>query len=363
MKITPTVSLVFTAIIILWSCNKSEKASAETKDITQAVYASGKILPLNHYLVIARFPGYIDKIHVKSGDMVHAGEPLVTLRNEANEFAISSASNIEDLARRNADSNGPLLSSIREDLQATRSKYELDSINFVRNSSLLREDAISRVVFDQSKTQLDLSRSAYQRSKSNYQSATDRSRTEYLNAVNQSRSQRSTRNDYVLTAAIDGKVYDVVPKVGDLVTAQSLIVEMGAADSFEVELSIDETDIGLVKLGQQVIFGIDAYPDKPFKGTITEIVPKVILNNKSSRVKADITSIPDCPLFSGMSVEGNIVIGTKKNCLVVPRDYVKNGNQIKVEGEEKPRTIRKGLEDLQHIEVIEGLTGDETIIK
>ena len=333
------------------------------KDITQAVYAAGKVLPINHYVVYSKTAGYVEKIFVQSGDTVKQNDPLIAIRNETNEQSISSAANVVELAKKNADENGPQLSAAREEMQAAKARYELDSLNFKRNTSLKNEDAISQQSFDQSKTQLDISRSAYFRSKENYTAQRDRYRTDYLNALNQSAAQQSVRGDYRLLSAVSGKVYDVLPEVGDLVSAQTPLLEIGDATSFEVELSIDETDIGLVMTGQKVMFGIDAYPEQPFYGTLKEIFPKVISNSKSSRAKATIEIVEGKPLYSGMSVEGNIIVLTKKSCLVIPREFLKNGNFVQVKGESSLRKITKGIEDLQFVEVLEGLNESDELEK
>jgi multidrug efflux pump subunit AcrA (membrane-fusion protein) len=361
-----TNRLLLTIAIVAASisgCRQSATVKPERRDITQAVYASGKVLPLNHYLLYAKAPGYVEAIHVKAGESVRSGQRLITLRNDVNEFTISSTSNLAALARLNADENGPALSALKQEKEAARARYELDSINFNRNSSLMKDEAISKVAFDQSRTQLDLSRSGYRRAIESYNAAVARYKTEYLNALNQSGSQQSNRKDYDLLSAIDGKVYDVLPNVGDLMGVQSPLIELGDATRFEVELSIDETDIGLLKEGQQVIYGIDAYPDLPLRGVITEIIPRVNVNSKSARVKAGIEVPNDLRLYSGMTVEGNIIIGTRKNALVIPREFVRNGDLVRIAGEDSPRHIRKGFEDLEFVEVLEGLNGDEELKK
>lgn len=351
-------------MLFLTACSRnSNTVQPEHRDLTQAVYASGKVLPLNRYVVFPKYPGYVEEIFVRSGQSVRKGDPLLAIRNETNELAINSSGNAAELARKNADENGPLLTSMREELKAAKAKHELDSLTFTRNQALLKEDAISRQLFDQSKAQADISRGAYMRSKEAYQAAVERYRTEYRNSALQADAQRANRGDYRLLAAIDGKVYDVAPQVGDLVGVQSAMLELGSADSFEVELSIDETDIGLIRNGQEIIYGIDAYPSEPFRGTVKEIIPKIISNSKSSRVKATIQSTASHPLYSGMSVEGNIIIEKKKNCLVIPREFIHNGNQVNVKGNDQPQTIIKGAEDLQFVEVVSGLTGTETLVK
>jgi multidrug efflux pump subunit AcrA (membrane-fusion protein) len=350
-------------IALLTGCNSAVTVKPERKDITQAVYASGKVLPLNHYVLYPKAAGYVVALHVRAGDPVRTGDRLITLRNDVNEYSISSSENTAELARRNADEQGPVLSALRQELEASRSRYELDSLNFRRNSALLKEEAISRSAWEQSEVQVDVSRSVYNRSRANYLAAKDRFGTEYMNARNQKDAQRSNRNDYELLSAINGKVYDIMPEVGDLVGLQSPLADLGDASRFEVELSVDETDIGYLQTGQKVIYGIDAYPDQPFEGVITAIIPKVTATSKSSRAKATIQVPEGISFYSGMTVEGNIIIRSRKNALVIPREYVKNGNEVKVKGEDAPRHIKKGLEDLEYVEVLEGLSENETLIK
>lgn len=346
------------------SCNKAGGFEKPVrKDITQVVYASGKVLPQNRYTVVSRFPGYIEKIYVKPGQIVEAGDPLISVSNDANEYAIRSAENLLQLAEENADVNGPILSGMKEEVEAARSKYILDSINYNRTAALYRENATSRMTFDQSETALDLSRRNYFRANDNYNAARKRYQVEFLNAKNQAEAQRSNRSDYRILAAVSGKVYDVIPEVGDLVTNQTALMEIGDASAFEVELSVDETDISLIRPEQVVAYAIDAYPDRMFSGKIREVIPRVLSTSKSSRVFATFETDTLTELYSGMSVEANIVIREKKNCLVIPREFVKGGNQVLVKGEEKPRIIKKGLEDMQFIEVLDGLKESDELMK
>src|SRR5258708_7533712 len=86
------------------SCKKGKDVTTPIrKDLTQAVYASGKLYPVNDYRVYSKLPGYIEKIHVHVGDSVKLGEPLMTIKSEISELNVNSAKNLLDLARKNAD--------------------------------------------------------------------------------------------------------------------------------------------------------------------------------------------------------------------------------------------------------------------
>lgn len=351
-------------LLLLSACSRSgQETRPVRKDITQAVYASGKIYPIGHYTVFSKIPGYVEQVFVTPGQAIRRSDPLISVRNETNEMNLESARNLVKLAQLQADANGPLLSGLDQEVRAARARYLLDSTTAARTSSLWSQQATSRQQFDQSQTQFDLSKSQYQRTLENYAANRERLAVEYLNARNQLEALTANRSEYRILSVMDGKVYDVLPAAGDLVNAQLPLVEIGDSSRFEVELSVDETDIALLRPGQKVVYAIDAYRDSIFHGIITELFPRVNVLTKSSRVKASFDAPPGVQLFTGMSAEANILVSEKKHALVIPKEFIRNGNQVKLKGQEQPRTIRKGLEDLQFVEVLEGLSESDVLIK
>ena len=281
----------------------------------------------------------------------------------AYEMNLESARNLVELAKLQASQHGPVLSGLDQEVRAAKARYLLDSTNATRTASLWQQQATSRQQLDQAQTQFELSKSQFQRAKENYTSNRERLEVEYRNAVNQLEALTANRSEYRILSVLDGKVYDVIPEVGDLVNAQTPLVEIGDSSRFEVELAVDETDIALLHTGQPVVYAIDAYRDSVFHGVISEIIPRVNVLTKSSRVKATFNLSPGVQLYTGMSAEANILISEKKNALVIPKEFVRNGNQVRLKGEDQPRTIRKGIEDLQFIEVLEGLSEQDILVK
>lgn len=351
-------------IVLAASCRRStQETQPVRKDITQAVYASGKLYPLGHYTVFSKIPGYVEQVFVHSGQSVKCGDPLVSVRNETNEMNLESARNLVQLARMQADPGGPVLSGLDQEVRAARARYQLDSVTAMRTTALWNQQATSRQQFDQAQTQFELSRSQYRRALENLTANRERLEVEYRNAVNQLAALTANRTEYRILSVMDGKVYDVIPEVGDLVNAQTPLVEIGDSTRFEVELAVDETDISLLRPGQSVVYTIDAFRDSIFRGTITELFPRVNVLTKSSRVKASFDPPAGTVLYTGMSAEANILITEKKNALVIPKEYLRNGNQVWIKGEERPKTIRKGIEDLQFIEVLDGLSENDVLVK
>lgn len=353
---------LFLILLGLSACRSADEIKPERKDLTHAVYASGKIFPLNHYVVLSKYPGYIRKLLVKAGDSVAAGTPLVIIENTASEMNEKSARNLYDLAMQNADENGPVLKALIQETKAARSKYELDSTNLKRSEALFASDALSRLNLDQARTLSDASKATYIKATEGLSNTRSRLRVELLIAQNQWQALLANRQEYTILSVISGKVYDILPEEGDLAAAAVPLMELGSNDLFEVELSVDETDIAFIKPGQKAVYSIDAYTGSLLEGVITSINPKVNPVTKTARVFASISQQAGMNFYSAMSVEANIIIAEKKGVLVVPIEYVK-GKKVMVKNEKEPRTVTTGISDLNLVEITDGLSGNEVLVK
>jgi multidrug efflux pump subunit AcrA (membrane-fusion protein) len=162
---------------------------------------------------------------------------------------------------------------------------------------------------------------------------------------------------------MNGKVYDIIPKEGELVTTLIMLMEIGDGSQYEVELSVDETDISFLQKGQSIAFTVDAYKDKIFKGKVLEAYPRINQSNKTSKVVSSIALDKNTVVYSGMSVEANIIIAEKKNILVIPREYLVGSNKVKLKSNDELVTIKVGAEDLEYVEVLSGIDENTEIKK
>jgi HlyD family secretion protein len=356
---------IYISLLLLFSCSckKSKDVTIPVrKDLTQAVYASGKLYPVNDYKVYSKLPGYIEKIHVHVGDTVKLGQPLMTIKSEISELNVNSAKNLLDMAQKNAGENSALITALKQDVAAARTKYELDSTNFSRFSNLYKDNATSKLQLDQAKAQYDISKETYLKAFNTLVNSRDKLRTELQNAQIQYDAQVSNKSEYTIVSVMNGKVYDIIPKEGELVNSQITLMEIGDGVKYEVELSVDETDVSFLQKGQDIRFTIDAYKQKVFSGKVLEAYPRINQSNKTSKVVASIILDNSITVYSGMSVEANIIIAEKKNTLVIPREFLVDGNKVKLNENDQLVMIQKGAEDLEFVEVLGGID-EKTEIK
>jgi multidrug efflux pump subunit AcrA (membrane-fusion protein) len=344
------------------ACSKKDNTiKPQYKELIQAVYASGKLYPVNYYKVLSKYPAYVHQILVKPGQIVKKGQPLAILKNEMLQNNLSAARNTFQLAQKKYNNNSPVLKAALNDMNSLKVKYENDSINYIRISNLYNANASSKQQLDAAKLQFESSKQLFLKSKNNYQILVDNLEAEYKNAEENLKAIENNTQEYIIKSEIDGKVYNVDVQPGDLINPNKVIFEIGDSNQFEVELYVDESDVALLKPMQEVWCSIDAYGDNVFKGTLLEIYPSINQQNKAAKVIAQVNGIEN-PLC-GMSVEANIIVAKKNKTLVIPREFIVNTNQVKVKGENELRKIKIGISDLDYVEVLEGLSETDVIEK
>ncbi len=357
-----TLFLVACCIFLGTSCKpKYHTIKPLRKNITQAIYASGKLYPQQRRILASKTGGYVQQVFVKAGDTISSGMPLLVIRSEISDLNIQTAQTNLSFAGNNASANSAAIQVAKEDINAAQSKYALDSANFIRFQNLFQQNATSKLMLDQARTQAEISKQNLQKARLNLQNINQKTSTEYQNAKNIYATQKAVKGDFILYADANMRVYDIRIKAGELITPAMPLIEAGQTTNFEVELAIDENDLGLVKVGQEVIFELNSLKNTFIKGQLIQVYPSINPLNKTAKVVASIAKSDNQNFFSGMSVEANIIVAEKKDALVIPRtfifekEYVKNKNNQKIK-------FRKGLEDLDYVEVLQGIGAETEII-
>jgi HlyD family secretion protein len=362
LKIPAVVGIMMASL--LFSCESEKAYLVQRKDLVQAVYASGEVLPVDFYEVTSKIPGIVDSIYVSVGQRVKAGDALLKIKSQSNELNLQTAKNLYELAKKNASKNSDLLIGLEQQMDAAYRTYLQDSLDYERAKRLNAQNIGSEQEYEQRKLRFESSRSNFIISKSNLKENRERLQVELKNAENNYRAQKSTLTDYMIVAAISGRVYDILPNPGELISSNHPVLNLGAADSFEVEILVDETDIILVKEGQRVIYELDALEDAALEGRVVKIFPRVSPVDKTAKVVATI-EVSDYTLYAGMSLEANIIVQEKKDILVVPVEYLTMDDTAILKKGSKRETVKveTGIRDLRYVEVLSGLAENDPIIK
>jgi membrane fusion protein, macrolide-specific efflux system len=172
-----------------------------------------------------------------------------------------------------------------------------------------------------------------------------------------------------LLAPINGEVIVKSVDPGQIVSASDPVVVL--SDRLIVQAQVDETDIGKVKIAQEAVVTLDAYPDIEAKARVDHIYYESTTVNNVTIYKVDILpdQVPDV-FRSGMSANVKIIRESRDRALLVPMDAVKQKDGksvvfVREESGEKPvkREVKTGLSDENNIEITSGLTAEDTIVQ
>lgn len=354
--------LSFSFLSILFSCKKEkESIQVTSSDITESVYASGKVKAIDQYNVYSTVNGVLQNIIVNVGDNITKGQTLLEIDNLTSELNTENARIALDLSASNNRKGSDKLEEIELNVNLALEKLLLDSSIYFRQKKLWEQNIGTKLDFEQKQL-------AYNNSMVNYQ--TTQKRLAQLKTQLQNELKRANVNyninqklfsDYSIKSSINGRVYDILKDRGELVTPQTPLAVIGKADTFLLELAVDENDIIKVSVGQKALVTMDSYKGEVLDAIVDKIHPIMNERTRTFVIEAHFINAPK-KLFPNLSAEANIIIQTKKNIITIPNNYIIDGKYVLVNTDEK-REVKLGLKDYQKTEVLEGLKENETIYK
>ncbi len=356
------ITICLGALILLASCSKSKESIVVSgSDITESVYASGKVKAIDQYNVYSTVNGILQNIPVKVGETVLAGQTILELDNITSELNAENARIALELSAENNKKGSDKLEEIELSVNVALERLKLDSILFFRQKNLFEQNASTRLEFDQKKLNYDNSLLNYKSAKSKLAQLKTQLQNELKRASINYDLNKKLQSDFSIKSSINGKVYDILKERGELVTPQTLLAVIGKADTFLLELEVDENDIIKINTGQTAFITMDSYKGEVLEAVIDKIYPIMDVRTRTFSVEAHFAHPPK-KMFPNLTVEANIVIQTKKNIITIPNNYIVDKKYVLVNKDER-REIKIGLKDYQKSEVLEGLKVNETIYK
>ena len=253
-------------------------------DITQSVAANGTLNPLVLVTVGTQVSGKVIKLYVDFNDRVKEGQILAELDPALLDAQVAqSAANVK----------------------SAEASLELALANEKRSRELFSKEYISKQELDSSVQALKAARAALDLARA------------------QSQKDRTNQGYTIIRSPVSGVVVDRQIDVGQTVAAslQAPILFKIAQDLREMQIDSNfaEADIGRIKVGQNVTFAVDAFPNASFNGVVKQV--RLNATTVSNVVTYDVVVTlknPDEILAPGMTAYVNVIIAEKKNVLVVP---------------------------------------------
>lgn len=396
-----------------------ETAVATVRPVTQTVTASGQIRPEVEVVISSDVSGEIVFLGVEEGDFVARGQLLLRVqpdfyasqREQAEAGVLQAQAGVEQA---------------RADIGRAQAELRRAETEMARTQQLVERGAAGSAELDAARATVENARAAVGIAQAAERAAgfSVRSAQATLRQASQQLGKTS------IYAPIAGTVSQLDVELGERVvgTAQMAgteIMRIAELDRMQLEVDVNENDVVHIQLGDSARIEVDAYPDRPLGGTVTQIA-------NSARVSAlgtteQVTNFPievrilgvggdsttaalvattaeESPgassapprLRPGMSGTVDVFTRTVQSAVVVPiqavtiRDFNalrrEERRQAREEDEsvdEAPipdeedlrrvvfvvedgkavmREVETGIQDDTHIEVVSGLSGGETVV-
>lgn len=170
-----------------------------------------------------------------------------------------------------------------------------------------------------------------------------------------------------IVAPYDGVISDINVRVGDGVNSTQQLLTIFDNKNLYTTISVDETDLPSLKIGQKADIKVNAFPDTKFTGTVKDISQQGTYSNGVSNFDVTISFDNINNIKVGMSTEATIVTDSKDNVLVVPVEAVKDikgGKYVIIPNTNGTTTMQKvelGISNGRMVEVTNGLVDGEEV--
>jgi len=320
-------------------------------EIADYYQASGSVRARYSAAIAAKITANILDVRVQTGDHVQAGQTLIALDRRDLEAHLRRS----EAARAEADS---AIDETESAITAARANFELARVTHKRFEELLAKASVSQQEFDESQTRLRSAEAALEMAASKRRQVEARRSQADAEIAAASVALGYGR----LAAPFAGLVNERKADPGSLATPGAPLLTLEREGNPRLEASIDESRLGLVRVGESVAVEIDGL-NRTFTGRVAEIVPSVDAATRSFTVKIDLPAAPG--LRSGMFGRAGFT-ARKRRALLVPQSAVLERGHIRsvyvVEGDTaRLRFVTLG-EGRDEREVLSGLTAGERII-
>jgi HlyD family secretion protein len=173
-----------------------------------------------------------------------------------------------------------------------------------------------------------------------------------------------------LVAPFDGTVAQLNVSIGQSTGALQPAVVVADLTSFHIDVGVDESSVGQLKVGQPVRITIDALPDQDLTGHVDRIAPTASNVGGIISYKVTITLDPTtAAVRGGMSANVEIVTDTHAGVLVVPNwtiriDRATGKTYVNVRRADKLLEVEivTGLRNANESEVISGVNEGDVLV-
>lgn len=376
---TCQIALLVALAAAAGACSKSETAEARSSEgtpkpvavtavkkdsVRRTIDVVGTLTAVDQVTVSSEAEGKVRTILADLGDRVRAGQALVQLDNEKQQYTFEQqqAALARTLAQYGAPDpehlpeieNTPDVRRANADLvQATRA--------YDRANELFKRTLVSQQDFEDARAALQGKKAAYDVSLQNARNL--RASIQASEAAMKLAARQLRDTD--IRAPFDGYVEKRLVNLGELVKAQMPVMAIVKLDPLKVTAEIPEKMAPWIADGRPVELHVDAYPSRTFAGKVTRISPAVNTSTRAFPFEAVVPN-SDAALKPGTFARVHVESGKVDDILTLPygalqyrygvnRVFVVNAGRLNM------RELQVGERLGDRIEVVSGVKEGEQV--
>lgn len=355
--------IVVLAAWLLWLALRGPELDAyriQSQPLIQTVVATGRVASASRAQVGAQISAVIAERHVREGDSVQAGDVLAVLRADDLLARVGEAEAALDELRQSSKPQADAA------LRRATAQFEQARREAQRRGDLLQRGLIAREAMEQATEQVGVARAALDQA-TLLASALAADGPGELAARERVAAARAALDRTLVRAQVGGTVLTRNAEPGDVVQPGRVLFEIARDGQTELLVPVDERNLAVLRLGQPARCVADAYPDRPFSATVSDIAPAVDPQRGSVDVRLQLDTVPEF-LRQDMTVSVNVETGRRERALVVPNDALDavQGSRAEVwrieAGRVQRRPVTLGLRGTALTEVTGGLASGDLIV-
>ncbi|MEQ1757446.1 MAG: efflux RND transporter periplasmic adaptor subunit [Vicinamibacterales bacterium] len=319
-----------------------EVAQAKREQMAQQLTVVGNLIGDATVAVVPRTAGRLQEVNVRLGDQVTRGQRIAKIEDQEVQEQVRQAEAAFEVSRATIRQRDADLSLAKTNVERARSLFQRQLLpqqtlddNEARYQSAIAQLDLSRAQNNQSQARLD--------------------------------ELKITLANTNILAPVDGFVARRAVDPGAFVGQNAPVVDVVDIRRVRLVVNVVEKDLKQIRVGDQALVNVDAFPGETFSGRIARVAPVLDATTRTSPIELEIPN-PGYRLKPGMYARVSITTNNKQDALVVPAASVvdingRRGVYLASEtGTALFRAVRVGLEEDQRMEILEGLVEGDTVI-
>lgn len=385
-------------------------------DALVTLTATGAIVADNAVSVSSPFQSRITGIHVREGDAITPGQPLVTLEAEDPQAALAQAqaqerqahaalafvqqgTRAEDLQRLKGRVSEAVQQRAQAEAELRQAQADADQAQrfWARMTPLARDGAISANDYEQASARAEAARQQVQSRVSAAQAATARheqaladwakgqagptpperqeARAAYEAARQRTRTLAAQLGQRIIRSPLRGVALARVQEPGDIAMPGQPILRIADRATLQAQGYVEEADLSRVAVGQRCEVSLDARPDNLLPCVVRELGHEVNPENGTVVVKADLVPASGgsgarerVPLLPGMTADITFITTTLHQAMVLPATAVEKAGSgwrvyVIAQGRAHARAVSARRLSLENVQILSGLRPGEWVAR